>query len=139
MVVFDREASFGRQPVAIAPDELPGGPIKIGAVSIGNQNSSRNGNVKRKDRFHPIYCGLTRRRDDAVSHCQHQRPGFRIVQIEKSDVFQFEQGLQIKFDAGPNFGLGRIATFSSILRLKNKTHIGIQFEISINLRQEFRR
>lgn len=37
MVGVNREATFKRQPVAIAPSELAIGPIQIGAVPVGGQ------------------------------------------------------------------------------------------------------
>jgi hypothetical protein len=92
--------------------------------------------MKNGHRLQAVNRWLVRASHIAVSEGQPERSGFRIVQIEKGNISQFEQGLEVEIYAGSHLCLSRITAFSRLLRLKNKPNIGVQFEVGNDLWQE---
>src|SRR5579872_3223809 len=75
--------------IPISPGESSALPIKVRPVSIDKEKSSFEWKVSRKHRLHAIDLRGLRRSEGAISDIQDQGPCLRIVQIERSDVLQF--------------------------------------------------
>jgi len=88
------------------------------------------------NRFHAIDRQRARGGDGAVSGFENQCSWFRIVQIKCCNVFQSDQGFDIKLQAWTDTQLVGRACIPIVLGLQVCAQDGIQFEIGVRLRDK---
>src|SRR5271169_6274852 len=130
------ERSFDGQFNAIAPRELAAFPVQVCAVSVRDQNCGRCRKVKRYGRSETVVGGFIRSTYVSISSLEHDSSGLGVVQIERGDLLQLDEGFEVELDARPDRDLTRYTFIPVVFCLEVSPNYRVDLEIRINLWQE---